>query len=279
MAGVDNPAVKKENRGLKWAMFIFGNIISFAVVVFEISTLSVCFEENLRDDDDPPEERADSAYSFLLIALVLGLLIDTSSAMVLSKIYESPLDIKSVHKIPPEDMRQCGGTVMIYFLAPLFWGLVYVVGGIASHYYGQNAPCGGGNGGESLRTYLVVSGVLMAIFVVGMLGFSVVMLLLAGSFCLRHIAARYPGCSVPGCARLDGCCTIIRGTLYEKILAKSAIYDLVWQLQGVILSYRAGAFGVAAAVSAGIAGVFGEYLAAVGSLAPIAVEQAFESGV
>ncbi|CAN0086080.1 unnamed protein product, partial [Hapterophycus canaliculatus] len=272
--GAGVTVVEKENRRRKWAMFLVGNLISVAVVVSEISELSVCFEENLSDDDDPPEENASYAYQYMMSILVLGLWVDIFSAVTLSAIYGSPLDIKSAHKIPPGDMRHCGGTVMVNFLAPFSWSVIYLFGGLVSVYYGQNAPCGGGHGGGALESYLYASAVIMLLFSFVMFFLSGVMLLLA---CVPYLSPRKrapqnagPHGTLP---RPAGCCARIREKLYAKILSKSPIYDLGWQLQGVILSYRAGAFGLLTAVLVGCAGVLGEVLAAFGSLAPVAVEE------
>ncbi|CAM9172220.1 unnamed protein product, partial [Scytosiphon promiscuus] len=266
-------AVKKEVRRRKWAMFVLGNVISFAVVASEIAELGVCFEENLGDDDDLPEDNAAFAYGWMLFTLVLGLWVDVFSAVTLSVIYGSPLDIKSVHKIPAGDMRHCGGTIMVNFLAPFSWCLIYLSGGLVSVYYGQNAPCGGGHGGSTLESYLYTSAGIMFLFSFGMLILSGVMLLLACMSCPQRTAAQNAAPSVPGQTRRPGCCTRIREKIYTKVLSKSPIFDLGWQLQGVILSYRAGAFDLPTAVLVGCAGVFGEVLAAFGSLAPVAVEE------
>lgn len=118
-------------------MFLVGNLISVAVVVSEIVEINVCFDEKLNDDDEyTTEENTFNVFAWTIVSLVLGLLVDASSAFILSTIYRSPLDIKSAHKIPPGDMRGCVGTAMVKCVAPFSWGLVYLCGSFASISYG-----------------------------------------------------------------------------------------------------------------------------------------------
>lgn len=249
-------------------MFLVGNLISIAVVVSEISELSVCFDENLDDDDDTPEENAQNTYEWTMFILILGLWVDVFSAVTLSAIYHSPLDIKSAHKIPPGDMRHCGGTVIINFLTPFSWGLVYLLGGLVCTMYGANSPCGGGVGGSGLENYLYASGALMIFMSFVALSLSVVMLLVACCSPSTQAAQRL-GTQAPP----RGCCTRIRERLHKRVLSMSPFFDLGWQLQGVILSYRVGAFSLATAFLVGASGVLGEVLAAFGSFAPEEVQE------
>lgn len=260
--------MRSESRKRKWALFLAGNLISIAVVVSEIAELNVCFDENLSEDDDTPEENAETTYGSMMFLLVLGLWIDVFSAIALSAIYHSPLDIKSAHKVPPGDMRHCGGTVMINFLAPFSWGLVYLVGGVVSVNYSQNSPCGGGAGGSGLERYLSVSAGLMIFISFAMLLLSVVMLLAA---CCSSSTQEPHRLGTPPPPR--GCCTRIRETLHKRVLSTGPIFDLGWQLQGVALSYRVGAFSLSTALLVGASGVFGELLAAFGSFAPDEVQE------
>lgn len=258
--------VAHESRKWKWAMFVLGNLISLAVVASEIGELSVCFEENLdEEDDDTPELNASRAYVGLMFTLVLGLLVDFVSAVLLSLVYRSPLDIKSAHKIPPGDMRHCGGTCLVHFVAPFSWGLVYWAGGYASLLYGGNAPCGGGTGGDGLESYLMYSGVLMAMFGTGMLALSFVTLMFA---CCSSSSSS----SQPPAAR-RGCCSRARDAVHKRLMSKSPIFDLAWQVQSVVLSYRAGAVSLASAFLLVSSGVLGEVLAAFGSLAPEEIQE------
>ncbi|CAM9512885.1 unnamed protein product [Ectocarpus fasciculatus] len=266
--------VAHESRKWKWAMFVAGNLISVAVVASEIGELSVCFEENLdEDDDDAPEENASEAYGRLLFILVLGLLVDFVSAVLLSLVYRSPLDIKSVHKIPPGDMRHCGGTCLVHFVAPFSWGLIYLVGGVVSGSYGDNAPCGGGAGGDGMETYLTVSGALMIFFGLGMLALSFVTLMLAccSSKSSSSSSSQQPPPAAP--PRQGGCCSRARDAVHKRVMSKSPLFDLAWQVQGVVLSYRAGAVSLGSALLLASSGVLGEVLAAFGSLAPEDIQE------
>lgn len=259
--------VEREKRKRKWVMFLLGNLISIAVVVSEIAQADVCFSENLDDDDNTPEENAENTYFYTMFSLILGLWVDVFSAVILSVIYRSPLDIKSVHKIPSGDMRSCGGTLMINFLAPFSWGLVYFAGGFTSLMYGGNSPCEDGVGGSAFEEYLGVTGVLMCLFSVVMLVLSAVMLIVACCSCSTQEAHRLGTPPPP-----IGCCTRTRQILHKGVLSMSPVYDIGWQLQGVILSYRVGVFSLATALSVGASGVLGEVLAAYGSFAPEEVQ-------
>ncbi len=248
-------------------MFVAGNLISIAVVVSEIVELNVCFDENLDDDDDTPEENAESTYSRMMVLLVLGLWIDVFSAITLSVIYRSPLDIKSAHKIPPGDMRHCGATCMINFLGPFSWFLVYLFGGLISASFGKHSPCGGGQGGSGMEQYLVISGGLMLLTSFAMLLISVIMLLAACCSTSTHEAQRRGTYPPP-----RGCCARLRDRLHRAVLSKGPIFDIGWQLQGVLLSYRVGSFSLSTAFLVAASGVVGEVLCAFGSLAPEAVQ-------
>lgn len=249
-------------------MFVAGNLISIAVVVSEIASLDVCFDENLEDDDDTPEENAESTYSWMMFLLVLGLWIDVFSAVTLSVIYRSPLDIKSAHKIPPGDMRHCGATCMINFLGPFSWFLVYLFGGIISASFGKRSPCGEAQGGSGLETYLGISGALMLLTSFAMLLVSVIMLLAACCSSSTYEAKRLGKNPPP-----QGCRTRVRDWLHKKVLSKGPIFDIGWQLQGVLISYRVGSFSLSTAFLVAASGVVGEVLAAFGSLAPEAVQE------
>ncbi|CAM9310393.1 unnamed protein product [Ectocarpus sp. 12 AP-2014] len=148
LRGAHNLVVPREPKKLKWAMFLVGNLISVAVVVSEIAEFNVCFDEKLSDDDEyTAEEDADYVFAYTMLSLIFGLLVDASSALILSTIYLSPLDIKSAHEIPPGDMRSCAGTAMVKCVAPFFWGLVYLSGSLASISYGETRRVAAGSKG------------------------------------------------------------------------------------------------------------------------------------
>lgn len=164
-------------------MFLVGNLISVAVVVSEIAEFDVCFDETLSDDDDKytPEQAASTVFTWTMISLVVGLSIDASSALILSAIYRSPLDIKSAHKIPPGDMRNCVGTAMLKCVAPFSWAVVYFSGPCSSIYFGDYPPCGDRVDGSVIQGYLMCSGVVMGFL-------SISMLVLAFSMCSPVLA-------------------------------------------------------------------------------------------
>ena len=106
----DSGAVNMERRRKHWAMFMAGNLISAAVVISEIAQLDICFDEAVEDVDvdgissaEQEEEIAEDASltnGLMMFTLIFGLWVEVFSATALSLIYRSPLDIKSVHKIP-----------------------------------------------------------------------------------------------------------------------------------------------------------------------------------
>eukprot|EP00903_Cladosiphon_okamuranus_P012840 g11998.t1 len=139
-------------------MFMVGNLITVASVVYELAELDVCFDEKISmtedDDDNTPQENAEATHRSTLIMLVVGLFVDVFSAVLLSAIYRSPLDIKSAHLIPAGDVRNARVTAIVEFLAPFSWGTVYFWGGFVSASHAENRTCGGGAGGAGLDKYL-----------------------------------------------------------------------------------------------------------------------------
>ncbi|CAM9405396.1 unnamed protein product [Ectocarpus fasciculatus] len=262
--GEDAPVVPIEKKTLKWVMFLVGNLISVAVVVSEIAEVNVCFDEKLSDDDDEytTEENAENLFGWTIVSLILGLLVDVSSALILSANYRSPLDIKSAHMIPPGDMRSCVGTAMVKCVAPFSWGLVYLSGSLASIAYGDNSPCGGGVEGSVIQDYLMFSGGVMGIMAFFMIG-------LAFSMCLTCCST--PEANPPGVPP-QGCC-YNSDSWNTRVLLKGPLLDLGWQLQGTVVSYRAGAISLNAAILLAASGVVGEVLAAFGSFAPEEVQE------
>lgn len=234
-------------------MFFVGNVLSAVVVFSEISGLVVCSDDNLGDDDYIPENTGVIVYVVFWFTLAFGLFVDVVSAVVLSMVYKSPLDMKSVHKIPVGDMRGCGGVAIVHFLTPFSWGVIYFCGGLISIMYGKNAPCEG-NGGGCLETYLFISGALMALFGLVMLVLSPIMLLFA-------CTSSFESCS-------KGCCARVRDIMHKGLLSKGRFFNCGWQLQGVVLMYRSGVFSFPLGIVLGVVEGFGEVLAAHGSFAP-----------
>lgn len=263
----DNGVVKVETRRKKWAMFVVGNLISAAVVISEIAELDICFDESLIGMDDDAitsaeleagiDREAELTNGVMMFTLIFGLWVEVFSAIILSLKYRSPLDIKSVHKIPSDDMRSCGASVIINFLAPFSWAIIYLFGGLASIYFGSNSSCGG-QGGAGVEFYLLFSGLVMTFGGLLMLALSILILFFSCGSPTRHT---------------DGCCTAFRRNVRKRILSKGPYLDLFWQLQGSIWSYRTGGFGLVTFIFVSASGVFGEVLAACGSIAPDIVQE------
>lgn len=226
---------------------------------FERNHYRCLLSNNAGDDDDDTDvdAHAETTYHWILFSLIFGLWADVTSAVILSVIYRSPLDIKSVHKIPADDDRNCGGTFIVLFLAPFSWALICFSVGYASIQFADNSSCGG-NGGSGLRGYLMYSGVFLAILSALLLVLSSIIICFSCGTPMRCVA---------------GCCNSVRHRIHSMILSKAPYLDLWWQLQGVIWSYRTGSFSLGVAILTGMTGVFGEVLALLGSCAPESVQE------
>lgn len=254
-----------------WILFVGGNLISAAVVVSEISLVNGCF------DEPPPEESSDSKdsragndtagseadaggsiRSIVIALLVFGLVTELVSAAVLSFQYRSPLDVKSMRKIPPDSLRGYGAaSLVVNLLAPFSWGVIYTCGSYVTIQVDTFASCGG-HEGSSLVMYIVVSGLSM--FFVG--------LVLLGPTVLVFISS----CGSPlRCA--DKCCAAVRRAYRRRVLSIAALFDVFWQVQGSVWLYRAGAVAGAGLVALIVFCVVGGVLAALGSRAPDSTQE------
>ena len=130
----------------------------------------------------------------------------------------------------------------------------------------EHCSCGGGVEGSVFDKYLGRSAWLMLFFGFSMLGLSVCMAKVACcSASTPHGVVRAPP---------QFCCiSWTRDRLHKRVLANSWAFDLGWQLQGVVLSYRIGAISLSSAILVGVFGTLGEVLAALGSLTPTEVQE------
>lgn len=233
-------------------------------VISEVASLEVCFQSyaGYDDDYDWDDTSGSSGYYqsdeevtefFTTFSLVFGLWVDVISAVVLSAIYRTPLDIKSVHKIPVVDRRNRGANFIIYFLAPFAWSMLSLASGVISIEYGDFVPCGSDNDGDNVEIYLLLSGLLL-VFVGAVLFFlSGFMFFLA--------------CDAPVTA-MEGCCRYVREKSRSIVLSKGPFLDGWWQVQGAIWSFRTGAFSTEVTILVAVVSVVGQILAAKGSFAP-----------
>lgn len=213
-----------------WLMYILGNLMTIGCVVSEVRSVQVCFDAVVVDDDivgRSYEANARMTQDWIIISLVYGLSMDVVSAMVLSAIYRAPLDMKSVHRIPPEDRRNFWGDFIKHFLAPLSFSLASLSAGVVSVEYADNSPCGHPVDSAGLRGYLHMSGICL--FIIGS-----VLLLLSGLFFPLAFNSSLP--------RVHACCVGVRGNTLSFILSKTPYLDLWWQVQGAMWSYRTGSF-------------------------------------
>ena len=250
-----------------WILFLVGNLISAAVVVSEISLVNGCF------DEPPPEEsndavgggragnnaavseadKGDSIRSIVIALLVFGLATELISAAVLSFQYRSPLDVKSVRKIAPDGVRGCGAaSIVVNFLAPFSWGVIYTCGSYVTIQVDTFASCGG-HEGFGLVMYLVVSGLCMFFVGLVLLGLAVFIFMFSCGSPVR-------------CA--DACCAVVRRKYSRRILSIAALFDVFWHVQGSVWLYRTGAVDGVGFVVFVVFCIVGGVLAALGSQAP-----------
>lgn len=254
-----------------WTCFIVGNTLVIVVLVLEILTLRVCFdgfEEFDHYDDDRIQNRAElddeDAYEvdeaesivFYMVsaALIAGLSLQVISSVVLSSTYGSPLDAKSARKIPADDTRYYVAGFVARFLAPFTWGLMCVCMGAASYMYNSYSSCGGNYVSERTRyAFLVVFGLLMACC-----GGVLVIISLLVACCSCGVEPACVGC----------CCLFGRRFMHKKVLSAAPIFDLWWQLSGIMWSYRTGSFGLHVTIALLAANIVGEFMCELGSAAP-----------
>lgn len=243
----------------KWILFFLGNIISAAVVVCELFRVDSCF-------DDVTERRVagtigitrdiEASLRFVVIAiLVFGLVTEMAVAVVLSCVYRSPLDIKSMTKITPGDIRGCETSVVVNLLAPFSWGIIYTCGSFVSLQLDTFSSCGG-QAGSGLSMYLLISGWGMLVVGLGMLGLSAYLLVFIFSCC-----------PTVG-SRTKKCCVAERRMYGRRIFSNAALLALFWKVQGAVWLYRTGGVGLRVLVLLVVLGVVGGGFAAVGSRAP-----------
>lgn len=256
-----------------WTCFLLGNALVVAVLIIEITTLRVCFDEfeeleSFNDDRYPngpdredayeAEEAQSIVYNIVMVALIAGVSLEVVSLAILSCTYRAPLDAKSAHKIPADDRGHCLAGFIARFLAPFTWGVICVCIGAASYLYNLYSPCGGGpNMSERTRyVFLVIFGLLMAICG----GVLVVVSLLMACF----------ACAVePWC--LGWCCRSGRRCMQKRVLAIAWFFDLWWQLAVVMWTYRTGGIGLNITLVLLAVNIVGEIMSECGSSAPLDV--------
>ena len=228
----------------RWARFITGHVLSAVAAIYEITQLSVCFDEKLDDDDGTPEENESIVLDNMMGSLTLCLFVDIASAVFLSTIYGQPFDIKHVHKIPDNDPATYGcGTCIVHSLAPFTWGFELSAAGFTSILHSKYSSCEG-QGGEGLEYYFLFTGAVAGTYGLFMIGVSALTLFL--------------------CFTDDHCtnwCTRARERNRKNFLTKGPYIEYWCMLQGVIWSYRTGSLGLVELIFVAVAGFSGVTLA------------------
>ena len=244
-----------------WVLFVVGNLLSTAVVLFEISRVDDCFddvtERRAGATTENIERNTEASLRFVVIAiLVFGLVTELVSGVVLCFVYGSPLDIKSLRKIPPRHVPTVEAAVVVNLVAPFSWGVIFTCGSFVSLQVDSFSSCGGPDG-PVLDMYLIVSGWGMLLIGLGMIG-------LAGFLTIFMFSCRSPSPN----GSTEECCTADKVMYGHRILSKAAILDVFWQLQGSVWLYRTGSVSGFAFVVLIVLGIVGGLMAALGSRAP-----------
>lgn len=219
----------------RWYIFVVGNLMQIASVVYEIVVLDVCFTQADPDNttefsptDEEVEEQAEGVEWGIRIALILALGYDLLSALILSKVYGSPLDAKHSYKIPPEHQVGCCTILLIRHATPLVWGVVCMLMGALSMALGTD-----GNIGDMITCDLSrnTSSLKNAVYFGGLaLG-------LVGAFLVVVMAVILP---------CFGYCCKPATTCFSRMSRIFPLVDLTWQGFGLLWGYSAGSLGVVA---------------------------------
>lgn len=252
--GRGNKQVTPEDiRHTKWAIFVAGNLLSAAVLITEMSSLRVCSDGSVSVDDDFHEDIAILAHDVSMLALVFAFWVEALCAVALSSVYRTPLDIKSAYKVPSDDARNCGALVIVNFLAPFSWSLIYLLAGEASVYHWINPTCSGRDG-SGLEDYLLFSGAFMKYGGWVWLLCSLLMFFLSWGSAMGDT---------------EGCCAVTRRRVHSRLLTPGPFLHVFWQIQGALWSYHVGGLGAGLTVLVCLAAVLGDVLSACASSAPV----------
>lgn len=255
----------------KAAQFLISNAISIGVIIYELSSLNVCFDGyEGYDDDDYEDLEDDGTESTFKAALVFGLVMEIIILFSLSIIYRSFLDGKSAYLIP-RDSTHCWGSFVARVFVPCGTGLTGILMGVVAINFAFNKSCDG-NGGSTSSTLLLIVAVLSILF--GIYSFALFLVLSTCSCCkvrVNDVEANDVEDKKNCC---DTCCLGIRGFVHTG-LKYVWVVDTVWQLLSVIISYRAGTFSVGIAWLVAFMTVFAEWRAIAASLFVIAYDNDF----
>ncbi|CAM9718896.1 unnamed protein product [Scytosiphon promiscuus] len=244
------------------AQFVLGNVVSIAIIIYEISHLDVCFDGNEDDDlaDDDDEENAAYTRNLFVVALACGLVMEIVPFLSLSIIHRSLLDAKSAHKVP-KGSSHCWSSFIARVFVPSGTGFIGILFGFVAIQYGFKKSCDG-NGGSTSSLLLIMTGLLSMIFGAYICA---LFLLLSPCSCCEAGDHEAPQSSC------GTCCHGIRGCVHTG-LKYLWVVDTAWQLLSVVISYRAGTFpvGIAWLVAAFTASA--EWRATAASLFVIAYE-------
>lgn len=243
-------------------MFLIGNFVSLATVLFEISELAACVAEGQvgsQPENDEAEDKIPTA-SLMLLVLLWGTVLDVLSAIIMSCAFCAPLSIKSAHVLVSQGRHTCVLVVM-GFLSCVSWTVLFFAWAFISAGSVDDVPCSDGEvGGARLESYLTVSGFLM--IVVGCFALFCLVVLTGASMliaCLTLICCNFLDAE----DWMDACGT-------TGFLRLNVAFDWLWKVQGTILSYRKGSVGLGMAVFLGFSGTLGEVVGLIGSSAAVA---------
>lgn len=243
-------------------MFLIGNFISLATVLFEISELGACGVEGQvggQPENNEAEGKVPTA-ALMILVLLWGTVMDVLSGIIMSCAFCSPLDIKSAHVLVSQGRRTCVLVVM-GFLSCVSWTVLFFSWAFISVGFVDEIPCSDGEvGGAGFEAYLKVSGILM---------------ILVGCFALFCLIVLTGASMLVACLSLI-CCDFLSaddwmdGLETTRFLRLNFAFDWLWKVHGTILSYRTGSVGLGMAVFLGFSGTLGEVVGLIGSSAAAA---------
>lgn len=233
----DSLAARRRRIGI----FLLGTLFQIGSVIYEVVVADFCFtdEENVVGQTDDPEGQGRGVLFTFRFTLVLGLAYDLLSSFILSKTFRSPLDAKHAYKVPREHEGGCCTTFLIRHATPFVWGVVFILLGAVSA--ATATPTCDLSRSENVKVAMSMSGIFM---------------MLIGGFLCSVLGVLLP---------LFGLCCEPTLACFYKILRTFPLIDLIWQGQGLLLSYSIGSLGVVGvSVLAGLE-VLAVFLTSVGS--------------
>lgn len=249
-----------------------GLTLEAAVVAYDIYSLRECNWAEASKYHDR-ESKTDVKY-LKLVVMVLSLGEELLSSLYLSCKYGSPLDMKTLHTLPPV-LKATFWFAYFAEVSPLLvFGLISVMIAVVSRELSLYNTCDGPQD-DALNGFLMFSFVVLVIvgglFCAGFISMNV-------ALCCRGIWMRMQDCWDCCCRRGGDPRAIVRAQhadlrrdRIERSMAThirvTTMFELSWQFMYLLWAYHAGAIGVGVVVTLSIVTVVGICLVAMGTQA------------